>query len=83
MIKKQALAEKAYKTLYKDITDRETLRRSGLTLAELREAQDITRELITGETTASETISEAVSDLFRKFGFMVKEKGIGWRISFA
>ena len=75
--------ESLYHPLTHDIESVNDLKKIGLTITEYYHAIDILKELsgIKGNL-AAETIMEKVANLFRKHGFTVKEKGIGWSISF-
>lgn len=81
--KRITMFEKLYHPLTHDVETYLDIKRFGLTLVEYNESIDILKALsgIKGNQ-ASETIMQNVADLFRKYGFMVKEKGIGWIISF-
>lgn len=75
--------ESLYHPLTHDIESDKDLKRYGLTLTEYNHALDIILEFspIKGNLSA-QTIMQNVANLFKKYGFTVKEKGIGWIISF-
>lgn len=68
--------------LINDVEDYGDIKRLGLTMADYNISLDVLRDLSGIKNAKSETISQNVADLFRRRGFMVKEKGIGWQISF-
>lgn len=66
---------------YIDIQDDRDLRKNHITLCEYHVIFDILKELSDITEKKAETISEGVANWFKRNGFAVAERGVGFSIS--